>query len=279
MMNDKTIATASVITAGLASLCCIGPIVFAGLGATAVGLSAKFEPLRPYFLTLTGIFLALGFYFVYRKPKEQEACESEVCETPRLTRWAKPGLWLVTVVVILLALFPNYYGAFRTEGAFLPAADASSLATEELEIEGMTCEACAAGIESALRDLPGVAHAQVSFEQKKAQISYDPSEISTGKFIETVANTGYKASKIEPNISGPASAPSVAKSTVIMKIDGMTCEACAAGLEGALKQVSGVSSAVVSFKENQATVSYDTKSVTPDQLAQAVTESGFKVVD
>ena len=279
MMNDKSLVAGSVITAGLASLCCIGPIVFGGLGATAVALGAKFETLRPYFLTLTGIFLSLGFYFVYRKPKEEEACKSAVCEPPRFTRWAKPSLWLVTGVVILLALFPNYYGAFRTEGASVPAGNASSLPTEELEIEGMTCEACAAGIESALRDLPGVAHAQVSFAQKRAQINYDPLKVSSEKFIDTVAKTGYKASKIEANTSDTASSPSTAKSTLTMKIDGMTCEACAAGLEGALKQVSGVSSAGVSFKEKQATVSYDPKSVTSEQLAQVVTESGFSVVN
>ena len=249
MMNDKALVTASVITAGLASLCCIGPIVFAGLGATAVGLGAKFEPLRPYFLALTSIFLALGFYFVYRKPKEQESCESGVCEMPKLARWAKPSLWLVVVVVILLALFPNYYGAFRSEGASVPAGDASSLASEELEIEGMTCEACAAGIESALRDLPGVAHAQVSFAQKKAQVTYDPEKVSSEKFIDTVAMTGYKASKIEANTSETARSSSTAKSTITMKIDGMTCEACAAGLEGAFKQVSSVASATVEVRK------------------------------
>ena len=59
MKNDKSLVAGSVITAGLASLCCIGPIVFGGLGATAVALGAKFEILRPYFLTLTGIFLSL----------------------------------------------------------------------------------------------------------------------------------------------------------------------------------------------------------------------------
>ncbi len=278
-MNTKTLFTGSILAALFASLCCIGPIAFAGLGVTSVAMGVKFEPLRPYFLTLTGIFLAFGFYFVYRKPREQEVCEGEVCETPRLSRWAKPSLWVVTAVVLLLALFPNYYGKFRAAETSTPFLASSSLAAEELEIEGMTCEACAAGIESALRVLPGVAHAQVSYEQKRAQISYDPSEISTDKFLETVASTGYKASKIEPNISGPAGAPSAAKSTITMKIDGMTCEACAAGLEGALKQVSGVSSAGVSFKEKQATVSYDPKSVTSEQLAQVVTESGFSVVN
>ena len=192
MMNDKSLIAGSVITAGLASLCCIGPIFFGGLGATAVALGAKFEALRPYFLTLTGIFLALGFYFVYRQPKEQEACESEVCETPRLTRWAKPGLWVVAAVVILLALFPNYYGAFRTEGNSPAGPIASSLVTEELQIDGMSCEACATGLEGALQQVSGVAGATVSYENKKAMISYDPKSVTSDQLAQVVTKSGYK---------------------------------------------------------------------------------------
>ncbi len=60
-MNTKTVFTGSILAALFASLCCIGPIAFAGLGVTSVALGVKFEPLRPYFLTLTGIFLAFGF--------------------------------------------------------------------------------------------------------------------------------------------------------------------------------------------------------------------------
>ena len=157
-----------------------------------MALGAKFEPLRPYFLTLTGIFLSFGFYFAYRKPKEQEACEGEVCETPRLTRWAKPSLWSVTVVVILLALFPNYYGKFRAAETSTPVLASSSLATEELKIEGMTCEGCAAGLESALGRIPGVANARVRFEEKRAMIAYDPQKISPDRFTEVVVNSGYK---------------------------------------------------------------------------------------
>ena len=46
-MNTKTAFTGSILAALFASLCCIGPIAFAGLGVTSVALGAKFEPLRP----------------------------------------------------------------------------------------------------------------------------------------------------------------------------------------------------------------------------------------
>ena len=61
--------TAAVGTAFIASLCCIGPLVFALLGIGGAGLLVKIEPLRPYFAVLTAGLLGAGFYFTYRKPK------------------------------------------------------------------------------------------------------------------------------------------------------------------------------------------------------------------
>ena len=194
-MKSKYVLFTSGSTAGLASLCCIGPIVFAGLGVTSIALGAQFETLRPYFLTLTGILLAVGFYVVYRKPMEQAACESGVCQTPRLTRWSKQGLWVVTVVVTLLAFFPNFYGKFRAEETSVAASPSDHLATVELRITGMSCEACAAGIESTLHEVAGVASANVSFEKKQATISYDPKWATPEQFAEAVTKAGYSLVK------------------------------------------------------------------------------------
>src|SRR5919197_3631828 len=60
----------------LASLCCIGPVLFVTLGVGA-GLAARFEPLRPAFTVLTLALLALGFYVVYgRRPAVASAASS-----------------------------------------------------------------------------------------------------------------------------------------------------------------------------------------------------------
>jgi mercuric ion transport protein len=53
---------ASVVAATAASVCCIGPVVAAVLGAGALGAaSTRFEPYRPWFLGLTMILLGVGF--------------------------------------------------------------------------------------------------------------------------------------------------------------------------------------------------------------------------
>jgi mercuric ion transport protein len=109
-MNGKFLALGSTLAAFIASLCCLGPLLLGGIGLGAV-LVATFAPLRPYFLTVSALLLALGFYFVYRKPKPAEACAGEVCvmESPA-RRWAQPLLWLATLAVAALALFPYYGG-------------------------------------------------------------------------------------------------------------------------------------------------------------------------
>ena len=53
-MNKAILTTSgSILSSLLASLCCIGPFVFALIGAGGLGFAAAFEPYRPYLLALT----------------------------------------------------------------------------------------------------------------------------------------------------------------------------------------------------------------------------------
>src|SRR5688500_18447153 len=66
-------AAGAIGAAFLASLCCVGPLVFVTLGVGA-GLASTFEPLRPVFTFLTVALLAVGFYVVYgKKPAVADA--------------------------------------------------------------------------------------------------------------------------------------------------------------------------------------------------------------
>lgn len=92
----------------LASLCCIGPVLFVTLGIGA-GLASTFEPLRPVFTALTVGILAVGFYVVYQKPAATEACApSAGCSVPRSRIRDKVILWSATVVALLLLSFPEW---------------------------------------------------------------------------------------------------------------------------------------------------------------------------
>jgi mercuric ion transport protein len=95
----------------LASLCCVGPVLFVTLGVGA-GLASRFEPLRPLFTVLTLGLLALGFYVVYgRRPAlaHDSACEPDgSCAVPRNRTRDKILLWTATGVALVLLTFPQW---------------------------------------------------------------------------------------------------------------------------------------------------------------------------
>ena len=96
-------AAASVVTAVVASACCIGPVVLVLLGAGAFGASlASLERYRPIFLTVTTAFLAFAFYTACRPT---EGCD--VCEPSRRRR-GRIMVWIAAFMVAALVAFPYY---------------------------------------------------------------------------------------------------------------------------------------------------------------------------
>ncbi len=192
-MKEKSLAIGSTLAAFLASLCCLGPLLFGGAGLGAA-LLATFAPVRPYFLAVSAILLAGGFYIVYRKPKAAEVCSGETCAPQSGTRrMAKPLLWLATLAVAALAFFPSY-GA-RLIGTRAKAASNSSttLRTVELKVSGMSCEVCAGVIQRKLLETRGVVKAEVRYSAGSATVEFDPAQTDTEKLISAVSETGYKA--------------------------------------------------------------------------------------
>ncbi len=67
------------------------------------------------------------------------------------------------------------------------------------------------------------------------------------------------------------------EATANIRVTGMTCGACAAGVKWTLQQTKGVKSATVSLEKKQATVVYEDTQVTEEQLREAInTKTGFK---
>lgn len=100
----------AVAAAFAASLCCLGPLVFAALGIGGAGLLVRFEAYRPYLATLTAVLLGAGFYLTCRRPRSARgavagapACD---CERPTASRLGRVALWAATVAVVILLGFP-----------------------------------------------------------------------------------------------------------------------------------------------------------------------------
>lgn len=197
-MKEKSLAIGSTLAAFLASLCCLGPLLLSGIGLGSA-LVATFAPLRPYFLALSGVLLAGGFYFVYRKPKTAAVCAGETCALQSGTRrMAKPLLWLATLAVAALAFFPSYGVKLVGTPAVAAPNSSATLQTAGFKITGMDCEVCAGVIQRKLLETRGVVKAEVRYPAGSATVKFDPSQTDPEKLIAVVNSTGYKASPSNP---------------------------------------------------------------------------------
>lgn len=119
---ETTHAAMTASTAGgllaaiLASICCIGPVVFAALGvgvgttgflAGTAGFLKVLLPYRPLFIGLTTVFLGVGFYVAYRRPMVGDAsCQACVSTSGfRPNRWL---LWIIAGLAVALVLAPYW---------------------------------------------------------------------------------------------------------------------------------------------------------------------------
>jgi Cu+-exporting ATPase len=74
-----------------------------------------------------------------------------------------------------------------------------SSTTTTLDIEGMSCAACAAAVEKSLRRTPGVENALVNYATEKATITYAPAEASPAALRAAVENAGYAVAERAPD--------------------------------------------------------------------------------
>ena len=63
--------------------------------------------------------------------------------------------------------------------------------------------------------------------------------------------------------------------TVVLEISGMTCSLCPVTVRKALARQPGVLEAKVELATKRAEVRYDPARISPEKLAEAVTEAGF----
>ena len=136
---------------------------------------------------------------------------------------------------------------------------------KRLNVEGMTCAACARAVERASKKLPGVENASVNFATEKLNIVYDKNKVSLEDIESAVSKAGYNLR--EENESKN------------LKIEGMTCAACAKAVERASKKLNGVKCASVNFATEKLAVTYDPAEVNLSDIKAAIKKAGYKAID
>ena len=136
------------------------------------------------------------------------------------------------------------------------------MTTLRFSVDNMSCAGCAGRAERALAAAPGVTEASVNIANHMAQVTGD----ATSETLRTALKTaGYPARETTHRLS----------------IEGMTCASCTGRVERALEAIPGVLSASVNLATQTASIRGLDGAVTPEVLAQTVTETGYpaKIVD
>ncbi|HWP82183.1 MAG TPA: mercuric transporter MerT family protein [Bacteroidota bacterium] len=200
MNNDNFTATGAVVTAIIASLCCIGPIAVAMIGVGSITAFSMFWDFRPYLIGLTIVLLGIAFSLTYRK--REVVCEDGTCKFESASTWSKGAVWLAALIALLAIAFP-YVGPTNTAVAQSMLAqqpqEMTRSAVAVLEIEGMDCKGCVKGLEATLGRADGVRKAAVEFEKRRAVVEFDSTKISLQRLIAVVDETGFKAKPVNSN--------------------------------------------------------------------------------
>lgn len=102
--QERLFAVGGILAALVASSCCVAPLVFVMLGISGawIGNLTALEPYKAYFLGVTAVLLAAGFWHVYFKPKK--ACvDGSYCARPTSGTLTKFILWIGTGLALLSA--------------------------------------------------------------------------------------------------------------------------------------------------------------------------------
>lgn len=198
-MDRKNLSTTgAVVSAVVASLCCIGPLVVALIGVGSIGAFAVFEAYRPYLIGITVVLLGLAFYLTYRK--REVVCEDGSCKIESASKWNKLTVWLATALAAVAIAFPSFdltNGNAAQSMINQSRQQRSATVLAVLEIEGMDCKGCAKGLEATLDRVAGVKKAAVEFENSRAVVEYDSSKVTVERLTAAVDQTGFKAKRNE----------------------------------------------------------------------------------
>ncbi|HBJ1647034.1 TPA: heavy metal translocating P-type ATPase [Clostridium botulinum] len=134
---------------------------------------------------------------------------------------------------------------------------------KSFKINGMTCSACANRVERVVGKLDGVEKSNVNFATETLSVEFDENKLQDKDIEEKVVKAGYS---IKKNIK-----------TYNLKVEGMTCSACANRVERVTKKIGGVQESNVNFATEKLTIVIDEDVTGYSDIKTAVEKAGYKL--
>ncbi|MBU5454521.1 heavy metal translocating P-type ATPase [Caproiciproducens sp. MSJ-32] len=139
------------------------------------------------------------------------------------------------------------------------------MASKSLKIEGMTCAACAKAVERVTKKLDGVIESNVNLATEKLNIDFDEEKLKLQDIKNAIEKAGYKA--IDNTVSKT------------IKIEGMTCAACAKAVERVTRKLDGVVESNVNLATEKLTISYEADKLRLSEIKKAIEKAGYKAIE
>ncbi len=129
-------------------------------------------------------------------------------------------------------------------------------------VKGMTCAACVARVERALKRAEGVEEARVNLTTEEAFLRLQEG-VDLKEVLKRVEEAGYE--------------PVLSRAEIPVK--GMTCAACVARVERAIGKLPGILSVSVNLATEKAFVEYLPDTVSLSRIRQAIREAGYEPLE
>ena len=71
------------------------------------------------------------------------------------------------------------------------------MATQQLQLRGMSCAACAGAVERSIKNVPGVQSCSVNFAAEQATVEFNERSTSVEKIQQAVSDAGYGADLVD----------------------------------------------------------------------------------
>ncbi len=130
-----------------------------------------------------------------------------------------------------------------------------------LPVRGMSCAACVSAVERALGELEGVNNASVNFASEKVSVNAED-DLSVETLAGVIKGEGYD----------------IAVSKIEFSIKGMSCAACSAAAETALKGLEGVLSVNVNLASEKAAVEYIPTITGFESFVKTIDDQGYEAI-
>ena len=131
-------------------------------------------------------------------------------------------------------------------------------------INNMHCAACSAAVEREAMKTNGVIDCSVNLLTNTMTIDFDENVVSPERIKERIDSLGYEM--MIP----------ITNKTIHIRIEGMNCAACSAGIEKQIERMDGVNNISVNIATGQGEVDYDYSKIKLSEILDSIDSLGYK---